>query len=57
MDLFLELDAAITEREIKEGVKIGFWRIPRRINAVADELARDAALRAVTLDIPGSSQS
>ena len=51
------MDAAITHREISEGIEIGFWRIPRRINAVADELVRNAALRAVTLDIPSSTQS
>ncbi|KAG8527413.1 uncharacterized protein KY384_007565 [Bacidia gigantensis] len=43
LDLFLELDAAITARKKLENVNIGFWHVPREYNTVADALAKKAA--------------
>lgn len=42
LDLFLQLDAALTNEEIK-GVKIGFWHVRREYNTMADTLAKQAA--------------
>ena len=43
LDLFQELDAAIITEEHRQGVKIGFWHIPRKYNRLADGLAKRAA--------------
>lgn len=42
LDLFLQLDAALTIEEMK-GAKIGFWHVPREYNSTADTLAKQAA--------------
>lgn len=42
LDLFLQLDAALTIEEMK-GAKIGFWHVPREYNSMADTLAKQAA--------------
>lgn len=51
LDLFLRLDAAINLRESEEDITIGFWHVPRHLNYIADELAKEAAARAATLDV------
>ncbi|KAL8893836.1 MAG: hypothetical protein Q9192_004876 [Flavoplaca navasiana] len=42
LDLFLQLDAALSIEEIK-GIKVGFWHVPREHNTIADKLAKEAA--------------
>ncbi|KAL8735791.1 MAG: hypothetical protein Q9166_000655 [cf. Caloplaca sp. 2 TL-2023] len=44
LDLFLQLDAALTAEETKQDVEIGFWCVPRAYNMIADKLAKEAAL-------------
>ena len=51
LDLFFKLDTKITKREIEEDIKIGFWHVPRRLNTIADRLAKEAALKAKRLDV------
>ena len=48
LDLFLELDQEITAAEAKHDILVGFWYIPRKYNAIADRLAKDAAKHAPT---------
>ncbi|KAI4182842.1 MAG: hypothetical protein LQ346_006466 [Caloplaca aetnensis] len=43
LDLFLQLDAALTTEEVTQDVKIGFWHIARGYNSIADALAKEAA--------------
>ncbi|KAH7371536.1 ribonuclease H-like domain-containing protein [Pyrenochaeta sp. MPI-SDFR-AT-0127] len=43
LDLFLALDSLMAKHEAKD-VKIGFWRIPREHNTLADSLAQAAAV-------------
>lgn len=43
LDLFLQLDAALTTEETKQDVKVGFWHVPRQYNRIADALAKQAA--------------
>ncbi|KAI9568214.1 ribonuclease H-like domain-containing protein [Boletus coccyginus] len=42
LDLFLDLGAAIEACQYKYGCKVQFWRIDRRYNVIADELAKRA---------------
>ncbi|KAF5356441.1 hypothetical protein D9758_009531 [Tetrapyrgos nigripes] len=42
LDLFHRLNDKLTELEVT-GVEIGFWRIPRKYNQLADQLAGQAA--------------
>ena len=35
--------------EAKHDIYVGFWYIPRKYNAIADRLAKDAAKRAPTV--------
>ncbi|USP79252.1 ribonuclease H-like protein [Curvularia clavata] len=44
LDLFLALDALVATHEANSNVKIGFWRIPRAHNTIADNLAKMAAI-------------
>jgi len=43
IDLFLELDAGITTLEVKHNMRVGFWHVSRKLNAIADRLAKKAA--------------
>lgn len=42
LDLFLDLGAAIVACQYRYGCKVKFWRIDRRYNGFADELAKRA---------------
>lgn len=46
MDLFKRLNAMVDDQERELSIKIGFWLVEKRLNLVAEELAREAARRA-----------
>lgn len=43
LDLFLDLEAAIKTCQYQYGCNVEFWKIERRFNSIADELAKHAA--------------
>jgi len=43
LDLFMQLDALIEEKEHAFGVNVGFWHVERQYNQIADGLAKSAA--------------
>ncbi len=46
LDLFKRLNAMVDDQERELSIKIGFWLVEKRLNLVAEELAREAARRA-----------
>ncbi|KAK1226956.1 hypothetical protein PQX77_010024 [Marasmius sp. AFHP31] len=43
LDLFTLLDETISQLEVTTNERIGFWRVPRELNTIADDLAKRAA--------------
>ncbi|KAG7005720.1 hypothetical protein G7Y79_00018g045270 [Physcia stellaris] len=44
LDLYLRLDRAVAELERDRDWEVGFWHVPRGNNAIADRLAKEAAV-------------
>lgn len=57
LDLFLAIDQEITVIERERDVRIGFWHVPRKYNAIADKLAKEAARCApATSQLPNANE-